>query len=405
MRRTLLLLLVLLALVVAPLSAFAQDNMPPVPCGNLADEDCDFLKESREVMQALETYSADVSVDVSLANVPSLPADAGFSLESSGSFVLSPEVNQAMMEMQQDPAAMVENMDEFMQTAIDFYSETQFDMELALGVSEGLADLLAAQAGMPLPESLDLAMRMVDGVVYINADSIAELTGDDSISGWLGIDMVGALEQSTEQMLEAMQSGDMMDPAALSSALAGVNSQQMMAEQFVEYVDVERLEDSEVDGVAVAQFLYTFDLAGFVASPEFVEMLSAQIEQQMAMQDAMGQAPPMSEEDLAMITEMLPMFAPMLLSGVEWETVSAIGIEDGYLYTTETSVEWDLAQVASMAGAMMGGEMGGPARGADEAMFSMSVFAQNYDFGADIVIEAPEDATMVPLDGMSTPTM
>lgn len=400
MRRTMLLLFLVLGLVVAPTAAFAQSvDLPPVPCGNLSDEECSFLQDSREVMQNVSSYSSEVAVDVELTDVPSLPADLGFSLDSVGSFAFVPEINQRMLELQMNPGDdMMANMEELMAATIDFYAESAFDLELSIGFTDDVAALISAASGLPLPDSLELAMRLVDGNFFLNADTIAELTGDPSISGWLGFDMVGLLEQS----LGAMDEMDpaMLEDAGFSAIMGATQSNMAMSEQFNEYVDVERLDDAEIDGVPVAEFLFSFDLAGYVSSPEFLDMLMAQVEQQMAMQEAMGQEMPMSESDLAMVTDMLPMLAPMLLSGVQWETVASIGIDDGYVYATTTDVSWDLGSLAAMAGSLMGGDAPSMAAGASDAYFGMTSSASNWGFDEEKEIVAPDDAMMLPLDEM-----
>jgi len=402
MRRLMISMLILVGLVAGPfsaLSAFAQADDVPIPCGSLSDDDCDLLKASRDAMRDLASYDALVNVDVALTNLPNLPADLGFSLTSVGSFSAAPEVNQRLLELQQaDPAEMLDNLEELLDAAIDFYAETQLDLELAASLSADLADLIATQGGLALPESIVLPIRLTGGVFYFNLDDLGTVLGDESLAGWFGVDIVRALEESTDAILEDATSGALPDAAAASMMLSGANSNQVMAEQFVEFVGVERLDDGEVDGVEVAQFLYTFDLAGFVSSPAFIDALLTQLASQADVQSMMGQAPPLSDEDMAMVADMLPMLAPMLLSGIQWQTLSSIGVEDGYVYETVTIVEWDLSTMTAMAGAMMGGQTIRPRRGADAAIFTMDVYAANSGFNEEKSIEAPDDAIMIPLD-------
>lgn len=406
MRKTLLLLCTVVALVLAPLSAFAQSNPIPVPCGNLSDDDCAILEGSRDAMMALSSYRASVAMDTALEDAPGLPSDLGFSFEAEGAFSLDPEINARMMELQRgDPEELAGNFAELMEVTKEFYGQSNFEMDFSFALSEGLAGLISGQAGLPLPASLSMPVRLVDGVLFFNLDDISELAGDESISGWSGVDMVAALEQTTESLDERMEADSEEMLGALSGAMAGMGSGQVMAEQFGKFVDVERLDDSEVDGVAVAQFLQTFDVAGFVASPEFIEMISSQLEQQMAMQEVLGEEPPMTQEDLDMVLELLPMLAPMMLADVEFVTVKSVGLEDLLVYSSETTVEWDLAQLAMMATAMMGAEGSRPMRGADGGFFSLSVNTRYWDFGKEIEVVAPEDARMLPIDQMSSPSM
>lgn len=398
MKRLLFALLIIASLVLAPTAAFAQDELP-IACGDLSEEDCDFLKESRDALAEVPSSASVVEMQIDLANLPNLPAELGLNLMLDGQFQMDPELNARGQELQlmmsKDPAAVA---DEIIAFVLDIYAEIGFNLGLDLSISDDLADLLSAQSGgAPVPSALGVDARMADGFLYFNLDDVGAAVGDPSVAGWVGMDIAGMMAKSFEMMEE--EGGAMpMDP--MSMVAGQMQSQMALAETAVDYTDVERLDDVEVDGVEAAQFLYTFDLAGFVTSPEFGEMLKAQIAMQMAMQESMGQDPGMAEADVQMGIDMLPMIAPMLLGDFSIESISTIGLEDKLVYASETNMAWDLTSVATMASTVMGLDVARPARGADAPTFTLTMTSQSSAHGEAFEVEIPEDVQIVPIDAM-----
>lgn len=403
MRRGLLALLVLLALVLAPTAAFAQDEPVelPVACGSLADEDCAFLEMSALAMRELSSYAATVDLSMSLRNLPTLPADLSVSINTDGAFAVDPELAARMAALQMaDQSDMEATMQEMMDLVVDLYYDIAFDMTFDLGISSDIASLLSQSAGVAIPEELSLPMRMLDGFVYVNLDDVGSKVEEaQGVSGWIGIDYGTLMSDAVEGAMAQMEKGGAMDPTNLSVASSlNMSLNKDLQEAARAYTEVERLDDVTVDGVDAAQFRSSFDLAGFITDPAFLDMVLQQIQTQMEMQAAMGQdVPPVSDADIQMVTDMLPMVAPMLLSGLEFDTVSTIGIEDGYVLSTETNVSWDLATVVTMAAAAQGQQIR-PQRGADAPVFEFFVRAENSAFNEPVEVEVPEDVQIIPLD-------
>jgi hypothetical protein len=400
MRRGLLALLVLLALVLAPTAAFAQDEPVelPVACGNLPDEDCDFLRESARAMQELTSYAASLDMGMSLLNVPGLPSDLSISLGTNGAFSMNPELTARMVALQ--AASQTDSMaalQEMMDLVVDLYNEIAFDLVFDLGISRDIESLLSQSAGMPVPGDVTVPMRMADGFLYINLEDIGgEVAGMEGV-GWIGIDYGTLMSDAVNQAVTQLEAGGAMDPTSMSMAGSlNLSLNRDLQDAVNAYTDAERLDDTTVDGVDAAQFRWDFDLAGFVTDPAFLDMMVQQIEMQLAMQEAMGQeAPPLTDADIQMVTDMLPMLAPMLLSGLQFETVSNIGLDDGYVYSTETHVEWDMSTVIQMAAMAQGQQV---QRGAEAPVFTFHVRSENSGFNEPFEIEVPEDAIIIPLD-------
>lgn len=410
MFRTFLALLFVTALLLAPTTAFAQDAVVPVACGDLSEEDCDFLHASRVAMMSLDSYAATVDLETSLQNLPGLPADLSWSVVSDGRFIGDPATTTRLAELQvAPPEDPMEMFTEVMGLMANIYSNTAFDLVLDVSTSDDLNALINAQPTVPVkvPTELSLPLRMVDGVVYFDVTDIGQALGDSSLQGWLGADIGTTFVEGIDQVLQQLEENpEMLDSMTLESMTANMQMNTAAVELTMDYVSVERLDDTTLNGVDVAQFVYSFDVAGFVSSPEFIELVTQQVQQQLEMQEAMGQQAPVSEADIKAITDMVPMLAPMLLSGMTWETLASIGLEDGLVYETSTSVEWDLQTVATMATAMQSGRAQRPAPGAETPYFTLDVTSTNGDFNEEFDIEAPEDAILIPLDQMeSLPVM
>lgn len=399
MRRILLVLTLLIALLAMPAAAFAQDapTMPPVACGDLSEDDCAFLQDSRAASQELASYNASVTIDFALTDVPNLPRDVSFSLASDSAFSLNPDLAAQMADLQanmaDDPAMVAQGL---MDIAVGFYQDTQFDTTWDITLSQDVAALLSQQAGLELPETLNLPMRLVDGFFYANLDDLAQVV--PGLSGWIGFDIAGYLAATMDQSMAVLEeSMSSMDPAlmgAMISSNAVMNPELQAAVS--DNTTVERLEDATVDGTDVAQFRSSFDLGGFLSNPTVIDMIVQQARMQVEAQAALGQdTSGMTDADIQMVADMLPMLAPMLLSGIQWETNSSIGIEDLQVYTSETNISWDLGSVISMAGAMMNEQ---PARTQGAPAFSLDVRTENSNFNGDVQVEAPEGAQIVPLD-------
>lgn len=402
-RKILIALLAALLLVALPMAAaFAQEDEPPIACGDLSDDDCEMLKESRLAMMELNEYTAQLELAMSLSDVPNLPKDLSVGLTSDGVFHVDPELSAQLADMQgMSPEEMMDDMEQIADLISDLYFSIAFDLVLDLQVSEDIADMLSMQAGMPLPEELNLPMRMVDGYFYLNIDDLAKIIPDaEGLEGWLGIDVGTLMSDALEQSMAQMEQGDMpANPAMTGMALANIQQNLVLQEAANDFIQVERLDDTELDGVEVAQFRYTFDVAGFISSPEFMEMAMSQLQMQMAADPEMAETMPMTEEDMEMIASMAPMMAPMLLSGLEFETVSSIGLKDKYVYATETHVDWDLSTIVNLAAAAGQGKPS-RAKPAGAPSFTYDLMVTNDDFDDAPEVEAPEDAIIIPLDAI-----
>lgn len=399
MRRIALTIVLLLSFLLVPAAAFAQDD----ECTGPLDLDSGLLADSREAMMALTSYATEAGVDISLTDAPSLPSELAFNMLINGEFAIDPDLTERMQALQgMDPAEMEENVEEILGLIVELYQTIAFNMEMDLGFSTDLANLIAVNSGLPsgfLPSSISLPTRMSEGFFYFNVDDIAEnFDVPPGVEGWFGMDygtlMADAIDQAMVQMEEGAAAGGVAEMA--TSMGAGM----AMQEAIKQYASAEAIGVSELDGVEVCEVQTTYDIAGFLSDPAFISMITEQMKMQMAMQEEMGMPEgemPMTEADIDMVADMVPMLAPMLLSGLIAETTSYIGLEDALVYSSATDIDWDMGSLLSMAAAMM--EPGSaPAEMSAAPVFSMSVTQENSAFDEPFEVVTPDPVQIIPLD-------
>ncbi|MBZ0286417.1 MAG: hypothetical protein K8I30_02300 [Anaerolineae bacterium] len=262
-----------LILCLSSVVVFAQDAAPTVPdislfCGDLAEADCELLQKSADVMKELSSATFDFDVQLSITeDADSEPQTLG--LTGSGSFSGHPaDMGMDMMAEGANPAAMFGAM-------TDALKDFSGDLTLALTLPEKVLEEIPSSKGN-LPETINLELRLVDGVGYINTETlkpVLEAMGQKvppTLKGWIGLDVVELLTKmiaENPEMLSQMGKGMMQpqDNVMFTDPTAFVNA-----------VKIERNENS--DGAAI--FTITFDFASLAADPAFADMIRAQAEKQ-----------------------------------------------------------------------------------------------------------------------------
>jgi len=391
-KNALLILLVIALLAFSAAPALAQD-LPEPFCGDLEEADCAILQAAQDAQMEISSYVSTVDATALVAGIPGLPADE-LTFEWSQDTVLSmdPELTMAMAELQmQGPEAMMENLEELADLTVQFYQTLGVDATVDLTLPEEIASILSAQAGVEVPEDLSLQVVMVDGFAYIATEGLAFLGPQLTDMGeWIGVDLASAVEMGFDQSLNSSdpaQQAQMAQSLGLSSML----SSEEVRGLFEDFVVVERLDDADVDGTDVAVFETSFDFAGFLASPGFWQFLTDNLDTISSMSQT-----PITEEELQQAQMALTFLGPALLEGLEFTSTSSLGAEDSLPYGQLVSFNWDLAgllQFAASTGAV-------PAGTGRDALISLEIDATNSEFDAAPEITAPEDATIIPLEGM-----
>ena len=386
--------LLLVLIVTSAVPAFAQDIPAPF-CGDLSEEDCTILADSQDASLAVESFSNYLDVNILIAGVPGMPADElAFNYNQDGTYSLDPALAKQIMEMQmQDPEALMEDMDAMIEVLLDLYANLALDTAVSFTMPQEIADLISEQAGVTIPTTVSAQAIMADGFGYGNIDELAaEIEELNAISGWYGIDVVSLMEMGFAQsQAQADQSGNMAASMTGYGMTNFLNSEEGRA-MIEEYVEVERGDDETVDGADVAVFNSTFDFGGFIGSPVFAELLTSQLDtiNQLAETD-------LSEEQLNEMLTLLPMFGPMLFTGLDFEVTRRIDLESYQVVESELLFDWDLSSLVAVA------KMADASLELPEGMapvITIEVVNNAADFDAIEEITAPEGASIVPLESL-----
>lgn len=386
-------------------SAFAQDA--GAYCGELADEDCSILDASQEAMRGVSSSNNEIQFSLLLNEVPELPLqNVGVAYAQQSSFALSEDASTLVRDLQS--ITPLERQELLMDTEVltSIISQltqglsTQVTMQLAL--TPEVADFLSQESGVAIPTEMAFGFVLLDGVLYLDLDALAEVVPQLSIfSGWLGFEVAPLLDMalqdgSTDQM-------SAQDLQALGNALASANfssSGPLVATlgtvdpsgTITQFLDIARVENEEVNGSELAVFRTTFDFATFFASPLFRDLLT------VVMQDESGGAS-VDEAEIDQMVSMAATFGPMLLSNLELELVEGIGVEDNYLYATSFVLDWDLSNLVQLAGMAAGFGVEVPPIDPDlQPLIQMELLSLSNGIEGDVEISVPEGAVVVPIE-------
>ena len=159
-----------------------------------------------------------------------------------------------------------------------------------------------------------------------------------------------------------------------------------------EYVTVERGDDETVGDMDVAVFSSSFDFGRFLGSPAFAEMLISQLDtiNQLAETD-------LTEDQLSQVLTMMPMFGPMLFTGLDFEITRRIDLESSQVVESELLFDWDLSSLIAVA-KMVDASLELPE--GLSPVITIDVVNNVADFDDIDEITAPADAVIIPLESM-----
>ena len=369
---------VLIALLLVSSAALAQDDMATF-CGDLSEEDCSLLTQSEEAMKNLSSAAFDFNADLTVTGIPEMEGDLTFALTGSGAYsghTMDMGSMEDMAEQMQDPAAM-------MGMAVEALRSFSGDLSLTLNLPAAVVE-----EAEDVPESITLELRMVEGVGYLNTDTLAPLMGDDAeqmeqmgMSGWVGLDIASLLEAVLEQNPEMFEGMEMsgFDPS--------MYQQFSDPSLYAEYVTIARTDDGSGD---TATFETTVDFAAMFTSPAFQEMMMEQMEAQGA---------DLSDEEVQQAMDAVQ----AMYADSEVVSTTTIDVATGYVISSSLDVSFDMSAAMEMMATLE----------ADTEMETAPAFALNASvsfsqFNEVEEITAPEDANVIPFEsllGMMSPGM
>jgi hypothetical protein len=328
----------LFAMLLLGSTVMAQDA-----CGGLSEADCAIITASNAAMAGVTSGSFAFSLDVTQEG-----ADGGtVTISGDGAFDASELAGMDMSAMQGgDMTAIFDGLKALVQG---------FNGDLTLNISA------PPSAGLPGPLAFELLL--IDGVGYLNFESVATLLGGPEMltamglpTTWGGLDLVDTIEQlvalagpSLEDSMGTMPDMSTMDPSQY--------------EAFAQYFTFTR--EADADGAAV--FSGTMDFAGLINDPTFMTLLQAQMA-------AQGQDIPADQMDevMAMMSQMGDAFNISLTQEIDLAT--------NFLRGIDFNMAIDGAALAAMGG------------GSDVPNITIAFSFDLTDHNAAPAISAPADA-------------
>jgi len=405
-------LLVLTLLVVSATPALAQDTGF---CADLAAEDCELLYESSDVMSRVVSGNTISEVSIVAQNLPEVPyPNVAFDLVHEVSFNTSDEATAVVMDMMEmDPAALAEMMQDseamtemFSMVFVGLSTEMRSD----IAFSSDLAQLIEEQAQVPWPETVNLNLVLIEGVLYVDMDALAETVPEAAMlgGGWIGLELAPLIEEAMMQEQAAVAvpgpTGQMMtvDPAVMAASMTGDSAGPLFSQLgaldpqgvILQYLNIARLPEGEIDvsglesanNEEVAVFATTVNFQEFLASDLFAQLLT------QALASQQGSMP--SEAEVSQIMGLVQLVGPLVLNSLTLELLEAIGTDSAFLYGYDFILSLDLTQLLSMA-AMAGDalpELNLQTEG--PSGFEVTVLQTASDLNTEIEITAPEGATV-----------
>jgi len=342
-------LVAIAALIFGVIGVLAQDSTSL--CGGLSEADCAILTESQETMSALESAAVKFDLDMTFGGIPDMSDSAAIKLSGDARYFISnPEALQNLAaNMSDDMAGAIEDL--FQAFALD---------------GTFILQLPAEMIGESSPNRGAFSTRLVDGFAYANVDKLMALFGETgSGSGWIGIDLAGFYARLFEQM---------------GSDLGVIPDQSAASDMVSDFVTIERGDDVEVDGQTHATFHYTFDYSELASNETFMSLLRDQLE-------GMGM---MAQMDM----DALMAFYAQAFAAIKLEATQTVGLDDHYVHNLTMQLDWamDMNTLSDLFGGLPG-EM-------PNITVNMSVNADLSQFNEAEPIEAPENATIFPLDSI-----
>jgi hypothetical protein len=406
-RKLTVLLLLLLLIITSALPVFAAVEIPEPFCGDLDEEDCELLHASTAAMFDLESYTTWVRYSVYQHGLPELPLESEAAFEVAGQYAFDGAARDAIRTLavisRREPLAAVEAIGASPDLLIDLYRGMTADLALTLDLSESWIRTLEDEADVEWPERTTVNLRLVEGVLYFGIGELKPLFPElDEMNDWLAIELLQTLEQLVEEGAFASIAADVaassegrsvwgLEPATLN-LITTMRSAFGRPQVFWPYMEISRRRDTDLGGQAGAVFRTDFDTLGFILSREFRDVV-AQVLQVAASADGAS----VEQAEIDQVASLFWFLAPSLFRDLKVSGTSTIGLDDLYQHSGRTVFDWDLTTLLQMIIGFTGEDLGPLA---DEIFILYTTEFENSGFNEAVTITAPDDAEVLPLDGM-----
>src|SRR5664279_2636662 len=310
-------------------AASAQSAMP-VFCGTLSTGDCTILTNAHTATQTLDSLSFDMTLNETISNMPQTTQPMTFNITGNGSLTgLSSLRADAMNMMTAATAGTTQfNPSQLIQDVL-----TKLGADLTLNVS--------LPAGMmpstsKIPSSITLQVRLVNGVGYVNFDSLPAMLNPGHLTGWGGVDLASLMPLIMQQMQKM--------PNMSSSNMSSMQSmmQQFQNPDFLsKFISIQRTDNGSG---STATFEYTVDLGALMSSPEFQTMMQTQMQ-------AQAQAQGMTQAQMQQMQQM----EMQMFQGMKVVVDEEIGLSDSFIHSVHSTATIDMGAMMAAASQMMSG--------------------------------------------------
>ncbi len=378
--KRLLALLSLLALLVFPLSGALAQGGPPVFCGDLSEADCAILTQAQAAMADLHSAAFDLTLDFTFAGgeeiMPGMD-ELAVTLLANGAFAADMETIAGFQSP--DPEALAEMMRAMPEALGTFLRSLEGEVNLQVV----LPDELMASIPAELPDGLVFDFVMVDGVLYVNLEAIAPLMSAEAeaqpqMPTWIGLDLAGMMEQMMEEAGGAWEAQmENMEQVLQSDLFTFMYDPEFLGQ----FMTVTRLEDAEVAGQTMAAFQTTLDYGALFASDDFQNAFMDYMETWMALQG----------ESMEELPENFGGIMAAMMSGMSFQTVEWIGLDDFYTHHTAMDFAFalDFEELAALVPEAEADDM--PAN----LSMTMSLVVDASAFNEPVEVAAPEGAQVI----------
>lgn len=360
---------ILLGVLILVTSGLVQAQAPAQTfCGDLKAADCTLLTDSEAAMQALESHSFKLDMNLGLSGLPSKPSEMSFKLSGSGAFATDKAALPDMTKF--DPATFAKDPKALFDMLVKALPAVSGDVQLKLDLP---ADLGKQMGDSSIPQTIKLSLKLVDGTIYVNVGELSNVAPQlKGAKGWMGMNIPDLLNALMKQP-DFGQGMDQMSGTMAESMAAGAKFGESFADpkNLAKFVKIERLSDGTVGSSKVAVFKTTLDYAAMFAMPEMQDFMKQQMK---------ANGSKMSEKD----TEAAMLMLQGLARGMEFTVTENIDLETKYALQTNMNMKFDFSSMK----AQMGGAF----------VMTMSATVTQGDFNSVEKITAPEGALVIPAE-------
>ncbi|HRW08942.1 MAG TPA: hypothetical protein P5121_27750 [Caldilineaceae bacterium] len=403
--RPIFILLVVLSALAVPTALLAQADMPKVICDRLSDEDCLLLQRSRQAMNEVTTARSHSESLFQLVDIPSMVMDGepleipelaiSVTLDNAYAFdERTAEQWQALAAIDQNVmglAALVAP-----ESILQIFAGLTAEMTLRLQLSEAVQVAFVEELGEPLPAEMVINVRVIDNMLYIDLNAIADaLDALPPPAAWgvVNLDDLWALPAT---------SSDNPPPATIFAFLVGAVAARNNDQLITYYEDLQLLgaldrklapgrvvqvvrgEDQIVHGITVAEYRSTIDVRrlvswGATVVQQFLDGLGEEVDPEVTVALTMG---------------------PSLLTGVESTFTAYIEPATARVHRQENAFVWDFTALLSMANLLAsqsGTEFQVDSAAGQQPQLVMRTETE-FDYATPVIVEVPDDVIAVPLD-------